>query len=97
MSKFIEYEIHNLEFKFIEYDIQNGIALLKCAIMNVLRSLDLGEITCYKFNPYIANNLIAKCMAESGWNIETDNLIWSSPHDKEFLFKDHNIYENYKS
>ena len=72
--------------KFIEYDINNGIILLKCAIMNVLKALDSAEIKSYKFDPLISFHLIKKCMNDSGWS-ENDDIFYS-PSLKGFMFFD---------
>lgn len=70
--------------KFIEYDISNGIILLKCAIMNILKALDSAEIESYKFGPLISIHLIKKYMNDSGWS-ENDNIFYS-PSLKGFIF-----------
>lgn len=53
--------------KFIKYDIENGLTLIKCAIRNVLYDLETGELTEYDFGEYVAPALIELCMEECGW------------------------------
>ena len=70
--------------KFIEYDIHNGITLLRCAIMNVLNALDSQEINEYNFGEYISYNLIENCLKESNWKLDYK---WISPSGLSFIFK----------
>ena len=56
--------------KFIEYDIHNGITQIRCAIMNILDSLNKHEIHHYDFGIYISRTLIEECMGQCGWIIE---------------------------
>ena len=72
--------------KFIEYDIHNGIILLKCAIMNILDALDKMEIDSYEFGPYISPILIKECMGQLGWEFDGD--IMYSPSKRDFVFTD---------
>lgn len=72
--------------KFIEYDIHNGIILLRCAIMNILKSLDSMEIDSYTFGPNISIHLVIQCMYENGW-VENKG-IWYSPSKRDFVFTD---------
>ena len=71
--------------KFIEYDIHNGLTLLKCAVMNILCSLENREIIKYEFNPYISPLYIKRCMQDSGWENVKDS-IWATPNGDEFLY-----------
>lgn len=72
--------------KFVEYDIHNGITLLKCAIMNILDALNNMEIDSYNFGPNISINLVIQCMYKSGW---TENEgIWYSISQRDFVFTD---------
>jgi len=72
--------------KFIEYDIHNGITLLKCAIMNILESLDSMELDSYVFGPYISLTIVINCMYDAGW-IELDGVYYS-PSKRDFVFTD---------
>ncbi len=72
--------------KFIEYDIHNGITLIKCAIMNILDALDKMEIDSYEFGPYISPILIEECMGQLGWEFDGD--IMYSPSKRDFVFTD---------
>lgn len=72
--------------KYIEYDIHNGITLLKCAIMNVLSALNDMEIDSYIFGPDISIHLVIRCMYTSGW-IEVDG-VWYSTSERDFVFTD---------
>lgn len=72
--------------KFIEYDIHNGIILLRCAVMNILNALDNMEIDSYEFGPYISPMLIEECMGQSGWEIDEDIIY--SPSKRNFVFTD---------
>ena len=72
--------------KFIEYDIHNGITLLKCAIMNILESLDSMELDSYVFGPDISLHTVIKCMCDSGW-VELDGIYYS-PSKRDFVFTD---------
>ena len=72
--------------KFIEYDIHNGIILLRCAVMNILNALDNMEIDSYEFGPYISPMLIEECMRQSGWEIDEDIIY--SPSKRNFVFTD---------
>ena len=79
--------------KFVEYDIHNGITLLKCAIMNILNALDSMEIDSYEFGEYISMNLIMNCMLDSGWEI-ADGICYS-PTRRDFVFVDNLKLELY--
>jgi len=70
--------------KFIEYDIHNGITLLKSAIMNILNALDSKEIDEYNFGEYISYNLIESCLKESNWKLDYG---WTSPSGWSFIFE----------
>ena len=72
--------------KFIEYDIHNGITLIKCAIMNILDALDKMEIDSYEFGPYISPILIEECMGQLGREFDGD--IMYSPSKRDFVFTD---------
>ena len=72
--------------KYIEYDIHNGITLLKCAIMNILNALNDMEIDSYTFGSDISMNLVIRCMYESGWT-EVDG-VWYSISKRDFVFTD---------
>lgn len=72
--------------KFIEYDIHNGITLIKCSIMNILDALDKMEIDSYEFGPYISPILIEECMGQLGWEFDRD--IMYSPSKRDFVFTD---------
>ena len=70
--------------KFIEYDIHNGITQIRCAIMNILDSLNKHEIHHYNFGIYISRTLIEECMGQCGWVIEENT--YYSPSGKKFKF-----------
>ena len=72
--------------KFIEYDIHNGIILLRCAIMNILNALDNMEIDSYVFGPNISISLVIKCMYNAGWKEIQGH--YYSPHERSFIFTD---------
>lgn len=72
--------------KFIEYDIHNGITLIKCAIMNILDSFNESEIDSYTFGSNISICLIKDCMYDSGWYEIRGR--WYSPSKKYFKFTD---------
>lgn len=72
--------------KFIEYDIHNGITLIKCAIMNILESLDSMEIDSYVFGSDISLYTVIKCMYDVGW-VELDGIYYS-PSKRDFVFTD---------
>ena len=67
--------------KFIEYDIHNGITLIKCAVMNILDALDKMEIDSYEFGSYISPVL--------------DGNIIYSPSKRDFVFNDNLTLELY--
>lgn len=71
--------------KFIEYDVHNGLTLIKCAVMNILSSLESREIIRYEFDPYISSLFIKRCMQDSGWENVKDS-VWASPCGDEFLY-----------
>ena len=79
--------------KFIEYDIHNGITLIKCAVMNILDALDKMEIDSYEFGPYISPMLIEECMGHLGWEID-ENIIYS-PSKRDFVFNNDLTLELY--
>lgn len=72
--------------KFIDYDIHNGVTLLRCAVMNILYALDSMEIDSYIFGPDISIHLVMNCMVNSGWNLK--HGIWYSPSMRDFVFTD---------
>lgn len=76
--------------KYIEYDIHNGVIQLKCAVMNILKSLELQEIDLYVFNPYISRNLIIDCMIDLGWIIN-DNIYTINSIKFELIDKERNL------
>lgn len=76
--------------KYIEYDIHNGVIQLKCAVMNILKSLELQEIDLYVFNPYISRNLIIDCMINLGWIIN-DNIYIINSIKFELIDKERNL------
>lgn len=73
--------------KFIEYDIHNGLTLIKCAVMNILNSLESREIIRYNFDPYISPLYIKRCMQDSGWE-NIDGSIWATSYGDRFIYKE---------
>ena len=71
--------------KYIDYDIHNGLTVLKCAVMNILYSLDSREITSYIFNPYISSTFIESCMNQCEWT-SLENSIWKTPLGELYYF-----------
>lgn len=59
--------------KFIEHDLNNGIALIKVAIYNILNALDSGEVDTYHIKKSISKEFIEECIKELGWTSETSN------------------------
>lgn len=72
--------------KFIEYDIHNGIILLRCAVMNILNALDNMEMDSYIFGPNISIHLVIECMYNAGWK-EIQGSYYS-PCKRDFIFTD---------
>lgn len=59
--------------KYIEHDLNNGIALIKVAVYNILNALDSGEIDTYSIKKSISREFIEECMNELGWTDNTTN------------------------
>ena len=69
---------HNM---YIYTDINNGNKYLKCAIMEVICSIEDGSMLHYDFLNVIPSNLIIECLLERGW----------TKTDKGYSFKDKTI------
>ena len=65
--------------KFIKYDIENGLTLVKCGVRNILYALNEGEIENYKIDGLVSLDLIFQCMLECKWKVDTYDFIFTSP------------------
>lgn len=59
--------------KYIKSDLQDSIKLMRVAIMNSLRDIEIGEETEINLGPYISQPLFLECLQEAKWEIEVDD------------------------